>query len=83
MTRGISNSVADNEMFAMQVNRSLGLYLKKDWGEASESSKEMNDENAEIGFGSLLGVYNTCEGNIWIMTEYDRSVTTILFPHEY
>ena len=83
MSRGITDKAADNEQFSKQVSYFLGLYLQKDWGDISEDDKEINDLNAENIVGSLMGAYNTCEGKIWIMTEYDRSATTILFPHEY
>ena len=83
MTRGIADKIEKNEDFAKQVNYFLGLYLNRDWGVVSESDKEMNDESVKSGIGSLMGVYETCEGCIWIMTEHDRSVTTILFPSEY
>ena len=83
MTRGIADKIADNEQFAKQVTYFMGLYIKGDWGDTSEDDKEMNDLNLKSGVGSLMGVYNTCEGRIWIMTEHDRSATTILFPSEY
>ena len=83
MTRGIANKREENEQFAKQVTYFFGLYLEKDWGDVSEDDAEMNNINAESGIGSLMGAYNTCEGRIWIMTEHDRSVTTILFPEEY
>ena len=31
----------------------------------------------------IFGAYETSAGRIWIITESDRSATTILFPHEY
>lgn len=31
----------------------------------------------------LMGAYMTCKGKIWIITEWDRSSTIILFPDEY
>ena len=83
MTRGIAAKIAINEQFAKQVTYFIGLYLQKDWGDVSEDDAELNDINVQSGIGSLMGAYNTCEGRIWIMTEYDRSVTTVLFPYEY
>lgn len=83
MTRGIADTIAENEQFAKQITYFLGLYLQQDWGEVSEDDKEMNDLNVQSGIGSLMGSYETCEGRIWIMTEHDRSVTTVLFPSEY
>ena len=83
MTRGIAEKIADNEKFAKQVTYFFGLFLQGDWGDTPEDDKEMNDINVQMGIGSIMGAYNTCEGRIWIMTEHDRSVTTILFPDEY
>lgn len=83
MTRGISDKAVDDEHFAKELTHYLTMFLRKDWGVVSESDKEMNDQNAENNEGSLLGAYETTQGRIWIMTEHDRSVTTILFPHEY
>lgn len=83
MTRGIADKIAENEQFAKEVTRSLGLFLAKDWGIISDQDKEVNNESVKMGEGSLMGAYMTCEGKIWIMTEHDRSVTTIMFPDEY
>jgi hypothetical protein len=33
--------------------------------------------------GRLFSAYNTPAGRVWIISEGDRSVTTILLPHEY
>jgi hypothetical protein len=43
----------------------------------------MNDQAVKNGDDRIMGVYPTDEGDIWIITEWDRSVTTILFPSEY
>lgn len=83
VTKSIADRITDNNVFAKQVNDFFGAFLKKDWGDLSKDDKEINDQNAESGIGSLMGAYETCEGRIWIMTEHDRSVTTILFPYEY
>lgn len=83
MTRGIADKLADNEKFAKQVTYFMGLYLQGDWGDISDDDADLNNANAQMGTGSLMGAYETCEGRIWIMTEHDRSVTTILFPDEY
>ena len=83
MTRGIAFIYATSLIFKKQVDNALANFINKEWGIISEQDKEMNNENATSGEGSLMGAYNTCEGKIWIMTEHDRSVTTIMFPSEY
>ena len=57
-------------------------YCNKDWGILSDEDKEMN-EQALQGEDRLMGAYMTCKGKIWIITEWDRSSTIILFPDEY
>ena len=44
--------------------------------------KAENDRALESG-DRILSAYETSHGKIWIITEWDRSVTTILFPSEY
>lgn len=82
-TRRVADKIAENAAFSLHVTLAMRDFQKGDWGSVSDDSKEMNDTNVKSGSGSLLGVYETCAGTIWIMTEHDRSVTTILFPDEY
>jgi hypothetical protein len=44
--------------------------------------KELNDLAVKTG-ERILEAYETSKGKIWIITEWDRSATTILFPNEY
>lgn len=61
-----------------------------DWGsEVCDDDKKLNDE-AVAHEGNLdqqqrvLSAYRTSKNEkLWIITEYDRSVTTILLPSEY
>lgn len=55
-----------------------------DWGDLCDEDKEVN-EDALVNGGRLMSSYtfeNTGE-KIWIITEADRSATTILFPSDY
>jgi len=83
LTRGVNDNVADNTQFAKFVTESLGRHAKGDWGNLSQEDKEENELSLEKGF-RLLSAYER-EGlpKIWIITEADRSVTTVLFPDEY
>lgn len=83
MTRSVAEKCHGNMPFVQEIMNCMERYKEKDWGNVAEDSKIMNDENASIGIRSLMGVYETCEGTIWIMTEHDRSITTILFPEDY
>ncbi len=49
----------------------------------SEEDHKENDYSLEHGF-RLLSAYRTNAGDkLWIITESDRSVTTLLLPEEY
>ena len=54
-----------------------------DWGELDEEDKTANDEALKTG-ERLLSAYKSATGTkFWIITEADRSVTTILMPEDY
>ena len=82
MTRGIADEM-ESETFAKQVTEALKKYANGNWGITCEEDAEMNDDAVKNGDERILAVYETCKGNIWIITEWDRSVTTVLFPSEY
>ena len=61
----------------------LRRHMSGDWGELSDDDVKENELSLEQGF-RLLSRYQTNEGErIWIITEADRSTTTILLPIEY
>lgn len=54
-----------------------------DWGELCEEDKEENELSLREGF-RLLSAYTTRKGvKLWVITEADRSATTLLLPEEY
>jgi len=83
MTAGVSNEVSNNLQFKKEVTIALARYERCDWGCTSADSVETNNEAIKTGDDQIFAVYPTCKGNIWIITEWDHSVTTILFPSEY
>lgn len=60
----------------------LARHLIGDWGDVDAEDWQTNDRALEHGT-RLLSAYNTPAGKIWIITEWDRSVTTMLLPEEY
>lgn len=83
MTRGVNDLVAENAVFAKLVTESLVRHATGDWGDLSAEDKEENDLGLKEGL-RLLSAYETGSlPKIWIITEADRSVTTVLFPDEY
>ena len=54
-----------------------------DWGDVDQDDKRSNDRALANG-GRLLSVYHTRTGvKLWVITEWDRSATTVLLPSEY
>lgn len=55
-----------------------------DWGEGlSEGDRKENEYSLKNGF-RLLSAYKTSKGQrLWIITEHDRSYTTVMLPSDY
>jgi hypothetical protein len=54
-----------------------------DWGEVDSADSAANDRSLQSG-ERLLSAYRDVHGTrFWIITEADRSATTILLPEEY
>ncbi len=63
--------------------RYLARHVRGDWGEVGEEDWRENDFSIANGF-RILSTYTTGAGDkLWIITEADRSVTTLLLPSEY
>lgn len=61
----------------------IGRHVRKDWGEVCPDDARAN-EDALVRGDRLLSAYRTANGDkLWVITEADRSVTTILLPSEY
>jgi len=83
LTRGFNDLIADNEEFARYVFLSVKRHVAGDWGNVCDEDRVTNELALQNG-ERLFSVYKK-EGlpTIWIITEWDRSVTTALFPEEY
>lgn len=54
-----------------------------DWGDLDREDRQMNDLAVKAG-SRVLSAYDLTGGTkIWVITEADRSATTILLPEEY
>jgi hypothetical protein len=61
----------------------LARHRAGDWGEVGAADWRANDAALRHG-GRLLSAYKTVRGaRLWVITEADRSVTTLLLPAEY
>lgn len=84
-TAGVNDSMAESVKFAAFVFASLQRHCNCDWGDLCDSDKHLNDQALSLkNPGRLFSKYILEETTpIYIITEWDRSVTTILFPEEY
>ena len=78
ITRG-----AQSELPPDEVLEALSRHAAGDWGQLDEEDRQRNEAALEHGF-RLLSSYSTTSSTVfWIITEHDRSATTILLPNEY
>ena len=87
-TKGVADKMKNEKKFYDFVCVSLGRYIQCDWGEMSDGDKQLNDEAVESREDRIHASYTRHpedgeEEKIWIITEWDRSTTTVLFPDEY
>lgn len=87
-TDGIARAMMLDHGFLEAVRGCLTRHCLGDWGDACEVTKKQNDEALEAErsgklIDSLFSVYDIDGREIFIITEIDRSVTTVLFPDEY
>ena len=66
-----------------EITEALDRHLRGDWGDVCEKDRQRN--NAAVRTGErLLSAFHTQSGQkFWIITERDRSATTVLLPEEY
>jgi hypothetical protein len=65
------------------IRAGLARHARCDWGELSDEDKQENDYSLARRL-RLLSAYRSRSGTkFWIITEADRSSTTILLPEEY
>lgn len=83
MTKGIGMSMHRSEDFAKFILASYERYKRQDWGDLCNEDKKMNDSAVKNNDDRIFARYNSHYGDIYIITEWDRSATTILFTHEY
>jgi len=77
-TRGAMDTLIGDD-----VEAALARHFAGDWGDVCEEDRRSND--LALSFGQrLLSSYRDRRGSkFWIITEADRSATTVLLPDEY
>ena len=61
----------------------LERHGRGDWGDMTQEDSDANNV-ALVEGGRLFSVYEFADGDkLWVITEADRSATTLLLPDEY
>ena len=85
-TRGALSALAET---GESPNHFLRRHLRGDWGDLCDEDRKLNDaavanEGDSEKQDRVLSAYHLKDSTkIWIISEYDRSVTTILLPSDY
>lgn len=80
ITRGAIEALAEAGQSPMDF---VQRHQSGDWGEVPEADRRENDFSITHGFRILSAYRTTRDVRIWVLTEADRSATTILLPDEY
>jgi hypothetical protein len=78
-TRRIAEAFHDN---VASIAIALGRRASGDWETVCEEDAAVNDSALAFGY-RILSAYETEHGKVWIITEADRSATTVLLPEEH
>jgi hypothetical protein len=85
VTRTIDLLCKQNPVLIGKINHCLGRHLTGDGGDMSENDKVSNFQaimNGRARIHSGYFVEEVPRGKIWIITEADRTLTTITMPNE-
>ena len=81
--QSVITRAAQNEMHPEDVKVCLKRHANGDWGDMGESDLRSNQIALAQGL-RLFSAYNDRNGSrFWIITEADRSATTVLLPSDY
>lgn len=81
--RLVATSNAVSQLSPADVAAGIGRHASGDWGEVCEEDHASNEEALVDGI-RLMSVYTSSNGiKFWIITEWDRSITTVLLPEVY
>ena len=78
ITRGALASL-DNEA----IQKALQRHASSDWGGVCEEDWSANDQALQDGTRLLSSYVSKSKQKFWVITEADRSATTVLLPEEY
>lgn len=67
----------------LEIATALLRHQRGDWGDLCKEDIEENEMSLREGFRLFSAYKSASTEKFWIITEADRSVTTVLLPSEY
>lgn len=85
ITRALDSAINENPEAQREIAEAFNRYKMYDWGDSESYDQEANDRAILNKDERILASYTlkSIDRKIWIITEWDRSVTTLLFPEDY
>ena len=81
--RIVATSNAVSQLTERDIHNAINRHSRADWGELCEDDRSANNRALADG-GRLLSVYRSSVGiKFYVITETDRSATTVLLPEDY
>ncbi|MES2595781.1 MAG: hypothetical protein V4662_10620 [Verrucomicrobiota bacterium] len=71
------------EVSATDISSALARHAMADWGELDQEDIDENNRALQHGSRLFSSYHSSTRVKFWIITEWDRSVTTVLMPSEY
>ena len=65
-----------------EIADGISRHARGDWGDISPGDAAENERSLREGF-RLLSAYGRGDRRFWVITEADRSATTVLLPEDY
>lgn len=81
--RTVITANAKNILSDLDIATALSRHQSGNWGELCDEDREVNEDALENGF-RIMSAYTSKNGTkFWVITEADRSCTTVLMPEDY
>ncbi len=79
----VLTKAAQEKLLMGDIMDGLLRHSRGDWGDVSDAGRQENERSLTHGY-RMMSVYHADEATkFWIITEADRSVTTVLLPDDY
>jgi hypothetical protein len=72
-----------DQLTPADIQRGLQRHSTGDWGELDAEDRQENDRALQSGLRLLSSYISTSGATYWVITEANRSVTTLLMPDDY